>query len=128
MFDRLVSIDVPAIVVSFTISPVRINEKIDGMKRNDEHFSTISGFCSTNQISLLIVLKVKGRTPDSLYKSLRDKYLPILSMIGLVLSHCQEITGYSILPDLSNSVPSTPKVVMVTPAILSDINLTDHFL
>src|SRR5450759_491444 len=89
----LVIIEVPAIVISLTISPVSRNENIDGIKRNVELFSTISGFCSTNQISLLIVLNGNGRTPLSLYNSLRDRYLSILSIIGLVRSHCHEITG-----------------------------------
>src|SRR5674476_379564 len=105
-------------VVSLTISPVRRNENIEGMNRNPELFSITSGFWLTNHMSLFIVLKEKGRTPLSLYNALRGKYLSISAIIEIVLSHCQDMTGYSIFPDLSKKVPSTPNVVTVTPAIL----------
>ena len=62
---RLVNIEVPAMVVSFTISPVKRNANIDGIKRKEKLFSTISGFCSTNQMSLFMVLNEKGRMPLS---------------------------------------------------------------
>jgi len=41
---RLVNIEVLAMVVSLTISPVSRNMNIDGIKRKEELFSTISGF------------------------------------------------------------------------------------
>ena len=63
--SKLVTIEVPAMVISFTISPVRKNENMEGIKRKIFDFSTNSGFCSKSQISLLIVLKLNGKTPAS---------------------------------------------------------------